>query len=79
MSTTPFDTVRPGLSIGDLLRALRSGFVELDQRLEARRRARADSLALAEMSDRALHDIGLDRGFVCAVARGRWTRDWHHD
>ena len=65
----------PWATIADALRTVRGVFTRLDAWLDARQRAFDDDLALAQLSDRDLHDIGLDRGFVSAVARGRWTRD----
>lgn len=43
--------------------------------LKVRARAATDRDALAGMSDRELHDIGLDRGSLSAVADGAWRRD----
>ena len=57
------------------LRLVRGLFTRLSGWLEARQRAYDDAGTLAQLSDRDLHDIGLDRGFVSAVARGRWTRE----
>ena len=57
------------------MRAVRDLFTRLNGWLEARQRAYDDGTALAQLSDRDLHDIGLDRGFVASVARGRWTRE----
>jgi uncharacterized protein YjiS (DUF1127 family) len=41
----------------------------------ARARVAADREILANMSDRELLDIGLERGVARAAAEGRWTRD----
>lgn len=46
----------------------------LDAWLEGRRRAAAARRDLAEMSDRELRDIGLDRADIRAVASGRSPR-----
>ena len=61
--------------IADAWRIVRSLAARLNGWLEARQRAFDDGSTLAQLSDRDLHDIGLDRGFVDAVARGRWTRE----
>ena len=65
----------PWATVADALRAVRGVFARLNDWLDARQRAFDDGVALAQLSDRDLHDIGLDRGFVSAVARGRWSRD----
>ena len=57
------------------LRVVRSVLSRVNDWLESRQRAYDDDVALAQLSDRDLHDIGLDRGFVSAVARGRWSWD----
>jgi uncharacterized protein YjiS (DUF1127 family) len=44
--------------------------------LVARRRAADDRVALAQMSDRELADIGVPRASRDAVAGGAWTRDF---
>ena len=42
----------------------------------ARRKRAADDLdVLARMSERELHDIGISRGSLRAIAAGAWTRD----
>jgi uncharacterized protein YjiS (DUF1127 family) len=46
--------------------------------LEMRERASADRDSLANMSDRELLDIGLDRASANAVADGLWMRDRPH-
>jgi len=61
--------------IADAWRLVRRLFAKLNGWLEARQRAFDDGSTLAQLSDRDLHDIGLDRGFVESVARGRWTRE----
>jgi uncharacterized protein YjiS (DUF1127 family) len=47
----------------------------IDAWLAARFRAAQDRAALAQMSDRELHDIGISRGSVEPIASGTWLRD----
>ncbi|MFO1281507.1 MAG: DUF1127 domain-containing protein [Burkholderiales bacterium] len=47
----------------------------LDRWIGEGRRARADRLVLAAMSDRELADIGVPRASIDAVADLRWRRD----
>ena len=47
----------------------------LDAWLAQRARAARDRAALADMSERELHDIGLSRGFIDDAASGAWRRD----
>jgi uncharacterized protein YjiS (DUF1127 family) len=47
----------------------------LDARMAAHKRAARDHCDLAEMSDRELKDIGIDRASISAVASRDWTRD----
>ena len=75
MSTTTSPITGASAGVTDALRSFRSVFARITGWLEARQRAYDDDGALAQLSDRDLHDIGLDRGFVSAVARGRWTRE----
>jgi len=75
MSTTTSPTTGPSAGVTEALRGLRGLFARFTAWLDARQRAYDDDGALAQLSDRDLHDIGLDRGFVSAVARGRWTRE----
>ena len=44
--------------------------------LEARQRAAADRDALAQMTDRELKDIGIDRASASVVADRLWMRDY---
>jgi uncharacterized protein YjiS (DUF1127 family) len=46
-----------------------------DAWLATRRRVAQDLDALAAMSDRELHDIGLSRGSTDVNASGGWSRD----
>jgi uncharacterized protein YjiS (DUF1127 family) len=46
--------------------------------LAQRRRAADDLDALARMSERELHDIGISRGSLRAIAAGAWPRDRPH-
>jgi uncharacterized protein YjiS (DUF1127 family) len=55
-------------------RAIGTAAHHLDTWLEARRLAAAARRDLAEMSDRELRDIGLDRADVRAVASGKSPR-----
>lgn len=73
--TTTTNSLATGYSLLEAWRSVQNAFATTSRRIEARRRERADNRALAEMSDRDLHDIGLDRGFVNEVTRGRWVRD----
>jgi uncharacterized protein YjiS (DUF1127 family) len=75
MSTTISPITGASAGVTDALRGFGSVFARFTAWLEARQRAYDDDGALAQLSDRDLHDIGLDRGFVSAVARGRWTRE----
>lgn len=75
MTTTTSPTAGAAPVTADAWRIVRSFVARLNGWLEARQRAFDDGNTLAQLSDRDLHDIGLDRGFVTSVARGRWTRE----
>jgi uncharacterized protein YjiS (DUF1127 family) len=63
-ATTAATLPRSPAALGEALRALRAVAQRLDAWLEARKRAAEDRDTLARMSDRDLHDIGLERGCV---------------
>ena len=48
----------------------------VDTWLTNRQRSARDLQQLASMSDRELHDIGISRASVRAVAQQQWQRDW---
>ena len=63
----------PGLR--NLLHAWHAIVRRVDAWSAARARVAADREILANMSDRELLDIGIERGIAHTVAEGRWTRD----
>ena len=68
-ATLPAPSLRKLYSaLVDAMNAVLSVVRRIDTWLEARERAAADRDALARMSDRELHDIGLDRAGVNYVA-----------
>ena len=58
--------------------ALRALAAPIDAWFDERRRSARDYRELANMSDRELHDIGVSRASVRAVAEEGWVRDWTH-
>jgi len=58
------------------VRALRTLAAPADAWLAKRQRAARDYRELADMSDRELHDIGVSRASVRAIADEGWQRDW---
>jgi len=60
----------------DSMRALRALMAPADAWLADRQRAAKDYRELADMSDRELHDIGVSRASVRAIAGEGWQRDW---
>jgi uncharacterized protein YjiS (DUF1127 family) len=60
----------------DSVRALRTLVAPADAWLTKRQRAAKDYRELADMSDRELHDIGVSRASVRAIADEDWQRDW---
>ena len=74
--TIPAATIAPwSATLRNLIDALRAIAHRIDAWSAARARVAADHEILANMSDRELLDIGLERGVARAVAEGRWTRD----
>ena len=74
--TIPAATIAPwSATLRNLIDALRAVARRIDAWSAARARVAADREILANMSDRELLDIGLERGVARAVAEGRWTRD----
>ena len=62
-------------ALRNLLHAWHAIVRRVDAWSAARARVAGDREILANMSDRELLDIGLERGVARAVAEGRWTRD----
>jgi uncharacterized protein YjiS (DUF1127 family) len=60
----------------DSVRALRTLMAPADAWLARHQRAARDYRELADMSDRELHDIGVSRASVRAIADEGWQRDW---
>jgi uncharacterized protein YjiS (DUF1127 family) len=58
------------------VRALRTLMAPADAWLVKRQRAAKDYRELADMSDRELHDTGVSRASVRAIADEGWQRDW---
>jgi uncharacterized protein YjiS (DUF1127 family) len=58
------------------VRALRTLMAPADAWLAKHQRAAKDYRELADMSDRELHDIGVSRASVRAIADDGWQRDW---
>lgn len=74
--TIPAATIPPwSATLRNLIDAWRAIARRIDAWSAARARVAADREILANMSDRELLDIGLERGVARAVAEGRWTRD----
>ena len=71
----PQDFVERLTTIVGALRALTR---RIDAWREARRRAAEDRAALANMSDRELHDIGISRTSIEAVVQRSWAREYPH-
>lgn len=72
----PAATIAPwSATLRNLIDALRAIARGMDAWSAARARVATDREILANMSDRELLDIGLERGVARAAAEGRWTRD----
>lgn len=71
-----FPLSRAGLWLADGAQALRAFAARIDAWLALRRRAADDLDVLARMSDRELHDIGIRRASIGAIASADWTRDF---
>ncbi|MEP7063725.1 MAG: DUF1127 domain-containing protein [Betaproteobacteria bacterium] len=71
---------RPLSRIIDVLDAFVTALRALASPVDAwrgrRRRSARDYCELANMSDRELHDIGVSRASVRAIADEDWARDW---
>ena len=57
-------------------RTVRAVLQAFDAWLKARKRIAEDRDALANMSDRELRDIGIERASVNSVADGAWVREY---
>lgn len=72
----PAATIAPwSATLRNLIDAWRAIARRIDAWSAARARVASDREILANMSDRELLDIGLERGLARAAAEGRWTRD----
>jgi uncharacterized protein YjiS (DUF1127 family) len=72
----PAATIAPwSATLRNLIDAWRAIARRIDAWSAARARVASDREILANMSDRELLDIGLERGVARAAAEGRWTRD----
>jgi len=65
----------PAITPAGVVRAWRALAARLAAWAVQRRRAADDLDLLAGMSERELHDLGISRSSLQAIAAGAWTRD----
>jgi uncharacterized protein YjiS (DUF1127 family) len=74
MADRPLSRMIDVLDVG--VSVLRAIAAPIDAWVAERRRSARDYRELANMSDRELHDIGVSRASVRAVAEEDWVRDF---